>query len=69
MTGRVWAILSAGSPKTYFGTIHAPERVERKTLFCHDFCDSSETKSAAEFPIPTTTIRLPFRSSGSVGSM
>jgi hypothetical protein len=53
----------------YFGTIHALERVDRVTSFCRDLLDSSTAMSAALLPMPTTRIRLPMKSSGSVGSM
>ena len=53
----------------YFGTIQALDRVESVTLFCSALLDSSTAMSAALLPSPTTRIRLPLRSSGSVGSM
>ena len=67
--GEVTKYLSAGRPKEYFGTIQALERVESVTWFCSDLLDSSTEMSAALLPRPTTRIRLPLRSSGSVGSM
>ncbi len=69
MCGEVTKYLSAGRPKEYFGTIQALERVESVTWFCSDFLDSSTAMSAALLPRPTTRIRLPVKSSGSVGSM
>ena len=69
MCGEVTKYLSAGRPKEYFGTIQALDRVERVTWFCSDRLDSSTEMSAALLPSPTTRIRLPLRSIGSVGSM
>jgi hypothetical protein len=60
---------SAGRPNTYFGTTHAPLRVEMNTRSATPFRASSEVMSTALLPIPTTSTRLPVRSRGSVGSM
>ena len=56
-----------GCPKRYFGITQAPLRVEMKTFSATPLRDSSETMSTALLPIPTTSTRLPVRSSGSVG--
>ena len=69
MCGEVAKYLSAGRPYMYFGTIHALLRVDRVTWFCSALPDSSTAMSAALLPRPTTRIRVPLRSSGSVGSM
>ena len=53
----------------YFGTTYAPERVERNTMSETVLRASSETMSTALLPIPTTSTRLPYRSSGVLGSM
>ncbi len=51
----------------YFGTIQALERVDSVTRFCSALDDNSTVMSAALLPMPTTRIRLPVSSSGSVG--
>ena len=58
-----------GRPEKYFGITQAPLRVERKTFSATPLRDSSETMSTALLPMPTTSTRLPIRSSGSVGPM
>ena len=67
--GMVLTIWSAGLPNMYFGTTHAPLRVETNTFSATPLRDSSEAMSTALLPMPTTSTRLPRRSSGSVVSM
>ncbi|SIH51968.1 Uncharacterised protein [Mycobacteroides abscessus subsp. abscessus] len=67
--GLVRKYLSAGWPATYFGTIHAPDRVDRVTVLPVAREDSSTAMSAALLPSPTTRILLSMRSSGVRGSM
>ena len=69
MYGEVAKYLSAGRPYMYFGTIQALRPGRERDLFCSALPDSSTAMSAALLPSPTTRIRLPVRSSGSVGSM
>ena len=69
MRGLVFTTWSAGRPKMYFGTTYAPERVDRKTVSDTVLRASSETMSTALLPMPTTSTRLPYRSSGVLGSM
>ena len=57
--GIVRTTWSTGRPKTYFGSTHAPLRVERRTRSATPLRDSSETMSTPLLPIPTTTTRLP----------
>ena len=59
---------SSGRPKTYFGSTHAPRRVDRSTLFAAPGPASSHAMSTALLPKPTTTTRRSRRSWGSVGS-
>ena len=60
--------LSAGLPAMYFGTIHAPDRVEITTSLRITLEDNSTAMSAALLPRPTTRMRLSSSSSGSHGS-
>ena len=69
MRGLIFTSVSIGRPKKYLGITQAPLRVEMKTFSATPLRESSEVMSTALLPIPTTRIRLPVRSSGSVGSM
>ena len=67
--GLVFTSWSVGRPKMYFGTTYAPERVDRNKVSDTVLRASSETMSTALLPMPTTSTRLPYRSSVVLGSM
>ena len=54
--------LSVGMPKMNFGRMCAPRRMARYVAAASR--DASTAMSVAELPMPSTTTRLPWRTSG-----
>ena len=54
---------SVGLPHMYLGMIQAPRRIARNVASAKR--ELSTARSVAEFPIPSTSTRLPPRTSGS----